>query len=116
MHLGGGRRGAADELAGRRGRAVQVDSIKTRVESAPGVCNQRLKLKCDEPLSHVAFNFNLRRYNSEGGAIYAVGSVLIEDTTFAFNKATMNGGRGLLRSFQGVKLRSTLFEFEESSE
>jgi hypothetical protein len=42
---------------------VQVDSIKTRVESAPGVCNQRLKLKCDEPLSNVAFNFNVRRYN-----------------------------------------------------
>jgi hypothetical protein len=46
----------------RRGRAVQVDSIKTRVESAPGVCNQRLKLKCDEPLSNDTFNFNLRRY------------------------------------------------------
>jgi hypothetical protein len=28
----------------RRDRAVQVDSIKTRVERAPGVCNQRLKL------------------------------------------------------------------------
>jgi hypothetical protein len=23
-----------------------------------------LKLKCDEPLSNVAFNFNLRRYNA----------------------------------------------------
>jgi hypothetical protein len=45
------------------GRAVQVDSIKTRVESAPGVCNQRLKLKCDEPLSNFAFNFNVRRYS-----------------------------------------------------
>ena len=44
------------------GRAVQVDSIKRRVESAPGVCNQRLKLKCDEPLSNVAFNINVRRY------------------------------------------------------
>jgi hypothetical protein len=43
--------------------AVQVDSIKTRVESAPGVCNQRLKLKCDEPLSNDAFKLNLRRYN-----------------------------------------------------
>jgi hypothetical protein len=42
---------------------VQVDSIITRVESAPGICNQRLKLKCDEPLSNVAFNFNLRRYS-----------------------------------------------------
>jgi hypothetical protein len=42
---------------------VQVDSIKTRVDSAPGVCNQRLKLQCDEPLSNFAFNFNVRRYN-----------------------------------------------------
>ena len=41
---------------------VQVDSIKISVESAPGVWNQRLKLKCDEPLSNCAFNFNLRRY------------------------------------------------------
>jgi len=24
-----------------------------------------LKLTCDEPLSNVAFNFNLRRYNKE---------------------------------------------------
>jgi hypothetical protein len=33
-------------LVGRRrvGRALQLDSIKTRVESAYGVCNQRLKL------------------------------------------------------------------------
>jgi hypothetical protein len=43
---------------------VQVASIKTQVESAPGVCNQRLKLKCDEPLSNFAFNFNVRRYTS----------------------------------------------------
>ena len=35
---------------------------KPRVESAYGVCNQRLKLQCDEPLSNVAFNFELRRY------------------------------------------------------
>jgi hypothetical protein len=51
---------------------VQLDSIKTRVESAPGVCNQRLKLKCDEPLSNGAFNFNLRRYNSGGHASVAI--------------------------------------------
>jgi hypothetical protein len=25
-----------------------------------------LKLKCDEPLSNVAFNFNVRRYNQDG--------------------------------------------------
>jgi hypothetical protein len=42
---------------------VQVDSIKNRVESALGVCNQRLKLKCDEPLLNFASNFSLRRYN-----------------------------------------------------
>ena len=41
---------------------MQVDSIKPRVESVPGICNQRLKLKSDEPLSKFAFNFNLRRY------------------------------------------------------
>ena len=46
------------------GGAAQVDSIKTRVESAPGVCNQRLKQKCDEPLSNAAFDFNLRRYTA----------------------------------------------------
>ena len=46
-------------------RAVQVDSIKTRVETAPAVCNQRLKLKCDEPLSKFAFNVDLRRYRTE---------------------------------------------------
>jgi hypothetical protein len=48
------------------GGEVQVDSITTRVESAPGVCNQRLKLKCDEePFSNWAFNFNLRPYSLE---------------------------------------------------
>ena len=40
----------------------QKKSIKTRVESAPGACNQRLRLKCDEPLSSFAFNFNVRHY------------------------------------------------------
>ena len=44
---------------------MQLDGIKTRVESASGVCNQRLKLKCDEPFSNVAFNFNVRHYTSE---------------------------------------------------
>ena len=56
---GGGR---AD--AGAQGGAVQLDTIKTRVESAPGVCNQRLKLKHDELLSSFAFKFNLRRYTA----------------------------------------------------
>ena len=46
------------------GRAVQVDSIKTRVESAFGhLWFQRLKLKHDEPLSNFAFNCNLRHYS-----------------------------------------------------
>jgi len=44
------------------GRAVQADSIKTRVESAYGVCNQHLKLQYGEPVSSFGFNFNLRRY------------------------------------------------------
>jgi len=40
----------------------KVDSIKTRVEneSAPG--NQCWKLKCDDPLSNVAYKFHVRRY------------------------------------------------------
>jgi len=41
---------------------VQVDPIKPTLK-APG--SKRLKLECDEPLSHFAFNFNLRRYNVE---------------------------------------------------
>jgi hypothetical protein len=49
---------AAANAAAARGRAVQVDSIKPRIDSAPGVCNQRLKLKYGEPLSNVAFKFN----------------------------------------------------------
>jgi hypothetical protein len=39
---------------------VQADSIKYRFESVPWF--QRLKLEYDEPLSNVAFNFDLRRY------------------------------------------------------
>ena len=42
------------------GRDVQVDNIKPRVESAYGVCNQRLQLQYDEPLLNFAFNLNLR--------------------------------------------------------
>jgi hypothetical protein len=48
----------------RQGGALQLATIKTRVESAPGVCNQRVKLKCDEPLSNLAFNFNVRHYTT----------------------------------------------------
>ena len=43
----------------RRGEAVQVDPIKPTLK-APG--SERLKLKCDEPLSKFAFKFNWRRY------------------------------------------------------
>jgi len=43
---------------------VQVDSVNTRVKSAPGVCHQRLHLKYDEPLQNFAFHLNLRRYNT----------------------------------------------------
>ena len=42
---------------------MHVDSFRTRVESAYGVCNQRFKLQYDELLSTVAFKFKLRRYN-----------------------------------------------------
>ena len=38
---------------------MQVDNIKPQIKSA---WFQRLRLKCDEPLSNVAFEFNLRRY------------------------------------------------------
>ena len=44
----------------RDGKSVQVASIKTRVESAYGVCNQRLKLCYHRLLSTFAFKFILR--------------------------------------------------------
>ena len=44
-----------------RGRAVQLDPMKVTVK-APG--SKRLKLKCEELLSNVAFNFNLLRYTA----------------------------------------------------
>jgi hypothetical protein len=47
------------ERADPPGRAVQVDPIKPALK-VPG--NNRLKLRYDEPLSNVAFEFNLRRY------------------------------------------------------
>jgi len=55
------------------GRAVQVDPIKTTLK-APRT--KRLKLKCDEPLSYFAFNFNLRCYSSENGRSNARGNTL----------------------------------------
>ena len=47
------------QRAGRRGEAVQIDSITTTL-NAPGT--KRLTLKCDEQRSNVAFNSNLRHY------------------------------------------------------
>jgi hypothetical protein len=61
------RRAGPGSARRRRGRAVQVDSIKTRVESAPNF--SALKPKCDEALSNLAFKFNLRRYNAAGEAL-----------------------------------------------
>jgi hypothetical protein len=58
---------------------LQIASIKTRLESAPGVCNQRLKLKRVEPLSNVGFKFNQHRYTKaqRDGAPKATVSVAI---------------------------------------
>jgi hypothetical protein len=42
---------------------VQLDSIKTRVETRNRPWFQRLKLQYDESLSNFAFNVNLRRYS-----------------------------------------------------
>ena len=44
---------------------MQVDSIKTRVDSVYGVCNQHLKLSYDDTLSDFGFIFNLRHYFTE---------------------------------------------------
>ena len=49
---------------GAPGRAVHVDSIKLRVESAYAF--QRWKLKYDKTVSNLGFNLNLRRYNLAG--------------------------------------------------
>jgi len=51
--------GLTDEQKRLLGKAVQVEPMKLMLR-APGT--QRLKLKCDEPLSNCAFKFNLRRY------------------------------------------------------
>ena len=42
----------------RRGRAAQADPVKPALKP-PGT--ERLKLKCDDPLSSFGFKFNLRR-------------------------------------------------------
>ena len=54
----GGAPAAARGAGGAAGGALQVDPIKLTLK-APG--SERLKLKYDEPLSNVAFKFNLRR-------------------------------------------------------
>jgi hypothetical protein len=51
--------GVVGGVAGGQGRPVQVDSMKTRLESAYGVCNQRLKLKHDEPAFKLCFQYQL---------------------------------------------------------
>jgi hypothetical protein len=43
---------------------MQVDTIKSRVETAYGL-SACLKLQYDEPLSSFALNFNLRRYKKD---------------------------------------------------
>ena len=48
---------------------MQVDPMKPTLK-APG--SERLKLKCDEPLSNFAFKFNLRRYIEGGRSFLAM--------------------------------------------
>jgi len=58
---------------------VQLDPIKPYLKP-PGT--KRLKLKCDEPLSNIAFNFNLRRHikvkriNGQCASCYQAGTSL----------------------------------------
>jgi len=53
---------ADDAAAAAIGRAVKVDPIKPQIK-APGT--ERVQLQKSEPLSIVAFRFNMRRYTSE---------------------------------------------------
>ena len=69
---------------------MQVEIIKTHVESAFGVCNQRLKLECDEPLSNVAFKFNLRRYVK----VAAAAVVTMHVANLEEEEAAEEGSRG----------------------
>ena len=71
LHEGGspGPAQVARQAGARRraqGRAVQVDPIKPTLK-APGT--KRLKLKYDEPLSKIAFEFNLRRCSKDRGFV-----------------------------------------------
>jgi len=60
---GGGGLGTPGSRAGLPGRSVLVEPIQPKLK-LPGI--ERLKLKCDEPLSNFAFNFRLRRYTLVG--------------------------------------------------
>jgi hypothetical protein len=51
-----------------RGEAVQIDPIKPTLKASG---TKRLTLKSDEPLSNVAFKFNLCRYNEATAAAVA---------------------------------------------
>jgi hypothetical protein len=73
---------------------VQVDGFNTRVESAHGVCNLRLKLYYDGLLSTAAFKSNVRRYilvgimrrgpgGAGGGAGDGAASAAVLDTAAA---------------------------------
>jgi hypothetical protein len=75
---------------------VQAHSIKTRVENAPGVCNQRSKLKRDEPLPNFAFNFNLRRYTEAAG-------VPLEHVHAAFHGGARAGAGGGAQPVEGAE-------------
>jgi len=66
-HMDGGVQGETPWMP-RHGQAVQVDPIKPTL-TAPGT--KRLKLKYDKPLSSFAYNFHLRRYNTEEAAARA---------------------------------------------
>jgi hypothetical protein len=45
----------------RRGKTVQIDPIKPTLKASG---TKRLALNCDDPLSSLGFNFNLRRYTA----------------------------------------------------
>jgi len=76
------------------GGAAHVDSIKTRVETAYGVCNHRLK-----QLSTFAFSFNLRRY---------VLGVRVPDSDFVRAVSKQYGTAIALTSANESGARSTL--------
>jgi hypothetical protein len=69
-----------------------ASQYQTRVESAPGVCNQRLKLHCDEPLSSVAFNLNVRRYTQVRRGQRAAGAVVCGFPRLGPRAAPLLGG------------------------